>query len=242
MIKSILSYKLIFKRYNLFIKLGASLICLISKIIYFSLWKIKNQIIEGQYQANDKFPSKRQLSEHLSLSHTTIEHAYQLLLDEGFIYSKPRSGYYVSDIQALPIVNTNDYQINNDKEENIESRYKYAFNLAEIDAEYFPLHLFRKYAKEVFEDNQLTLLEKGDIQGELSLRQQIAHYLFNSRGVSSHPKQIIIGSSTEQLLNMVTELLKDSSYIIEKPSYPPIKQVLDKKNRDYIQATVEKMA
>ncbi|PNZ30806.1 GntR family transcriptional regulator [Staphylococcus petrasii] len=209
--------------------------------LYISLYeKLKNQIIEGQYQANDKFPSKRQLSEHLSLSHTTIEHAYQLLLDEGFIYSKPRSGYYVSDIQALPIVNTNDYQINNDKEENIESRYKYAFNLAEIDAEYFPLHLFRKYAKEVFEDNQLALLEKGDIQGELSLRQQIAHYLFNSRGVSSHPKQIIIGSSTEQLLNMVTELLKDSSFIIEKPSYPPIKQVLDKKNRDYIQATVEK--
>lgn len=58
--------------------------------------------------------------------------------------------------------------------------------------------------------------------------------------MSSHPKQIIIGSSTEQLLNMVTELLKDSSFIIEKPSYPPIKQVLDKKNRDYIQATVEK--
>ncbi|GGG97665.1 PLP-dependent aminotransferase family protein [Staphylococcus pragensis] len=209
--------------------------------LYISLYeKLKNQIIEGQYQANDKFPSKRQLSEHLSLSHTTIEHAYQLLLDEGFIYSKPRSGYYVSDIQALPIVNTNDFQINTDKEEYIESHYQYAFNLAEIDAEYFPLHLFRKYAKEVFEDNQLALLDKGDIQGELSLRQQIAHYLFNSRGVSSHPKQIIIGSSTEQLLNMVTELLKDSSFIIEKPSYPPIKQVLDKKNHDYIQATVEK--
>ena len=41
---------------------------------------------------------------------------------------------------------------------------------------------FRKYAKEAFEDNELALLEKGDIQGELNLRQQIAHYLFNSRG------------------------------------------------------------
>ena len=66
--------------------------------------KIKSQIIEGHYQANEKFPSKRQLSEHLSLSHTTIEHAYQLLLDEGFIYAKPRSGYYVSDIESLPVV------------------------------------------------------------------------------------------------------------------------------------------
>ena len=51
-----------------------------SQPLYLSLYeKLKNQIIEGQYHSNDKFPSKRQLSEHLSMSHTTIEHAYQLL-------------------------------------------------------------------------------------------------------------------------------------------------------------------
>ena len=209
--------------------------------LYISLYEqLKNQIIEGQYQAQDKFPSKRQLSEHLSLSHTTIEHAYQLLLDEGFIYSKPRSGYYVSDIQSLPVININNQFIETEPKTPESKQYKYAFNLAEIDAEYFPLNLFRKYAKEAFEDNELALLEKGDIQGELNLRQQIAHYLFNSRGVSCHPNQIVIGSSTEQLLNMITDLLKTSSFIIEKPSYPPIKHVLDKNKHDYIQATVEK--
>ena len=209
--------------------------------LYISLYEqLKNQIIEGQYQAQDKFPSKRQLSEHLSLSHTTIEHAYQLLLDEGFIYSKPRSGYYVSDIQSLPVININNQFIEIEPKTPESKQYKYAFNLAEIYAEYFPLNLFRKYAKEAFEDNELALLEKGDIQGELNLRQQIAHYLFNSRGVSCHPNQIVIGSSTEQLLNMITDLLKTSSFIIEKPSYPPIKHVLDKNKHNYIQATVEK--
>ncbi|WP_053019753.1 MocR-like pyridoxine biosynthesis transcription factor PdxR [Staphylococcus haemolyticus] len=209
--------------------------------LYISLYEqLKNQIIEGQYQAQDKFPSKRQLSEHLSLSHTTIEHAYQLLLDEGFIYSKPRSGYYVSDIQSLPVITINNQFIEIEPKTPESKQYKYAFNLAEIDAEYFPLNLFRKYAKEAFEDNELALLEKGDIQGELNLRQQIAHYLFNSRGVSCHPNQIVIGSSTEQLLNMITDLLKTSSFIIEKPSYPPIKHVLDKNKHNYIQATVEK--
>lgn len=209
--------------------------------LYISLYEqLKNQIIEGQYQAQDKFPSKRQLSEHLSLSHTTIEHAYQLLLDEGFIYSKPRSGYYVSDIQSLPVININNQFIEIEPKTPESKKYKYAFNLAEIDAEYFPLNLFRKYAREAFEDNELALLEKGDIQGELNLRQQIAHYLFNSRGVSCHPNQIVIGSSTEQLLNMITDLLKTSSFIIEKPSYPPIKHVLDKNKHNYIQATVEK--
>ena len=182
------------------------------------------------------------MSEHLSLSHTTIEHAYQLLLDEGFIYSKPRSGYYVSEIQSLPV--TNSYPeisdiLETDKTTQ-KNTYQYQFNLAEIDAEHFPSHLFKRYAKEVFEEDQLALLSKGSVQGEFNLRQQISHYLFNSRGVSCHPDQIIIGSSTEQLLNMVTDLLKDSSFIIEQPSYPPIKHVLDKHRISYTQARVEK--
>ena len=108
---------------------------------------MKNQIIKGQYQAQDKFPSKRQLSEHLSLSHTTIEHAYQLLLDEGFIYSKPRSGYYVSDIQSLPVININNQFIEIEPKTPESKQYKYAFNLAEIDAEYFPLNLFESMQK-----------------------------------------------------------------------------------------------
>ncbi len=51
--------------------------------LYHQLYeKLKKQIIEGQFQEGDKFYSKRQLSKHLSISQTTVEHAYQLLLDE----------------------------------------------------------------------------------------------------------------------------------------------------------------
>ncbi|OMG43172.1 GntR family transcriptional regulator, partial [Paenibacillus macerans] len=45
----------------------------VNQPLYLSLYeKLKNQIIEGQYQSNDRFPSKRQLSNYLSVSHTTI--------------------------------------------------------------------------------------------------------------------------------------------------------------------------
>lgn len=211
-------------------------------ILYQQLYeKLKTQIIEGQFNAHDKFPSKRQLSQHLSLSQTTIEHAYHLLLDEGFIYSKPRSGYYVSDIESLPMINKNDNTLQDYSAENVEhfqNEDEYAFNLSEIDTEHFPMDLFRKFSKEVFENDKTNLLQRGDVQGEKALRQQISHYLFNSRGVTCHPDQIIVGSSTEQLLNMLTDLLIDASFIIEHPSYPPIKQVLDKKQKVYEQIDV----
>ena len=84
------------------------------------------------------------------------------------------------------------------------------------------------------------ILQPGMQQGEYKLRQAIAHYLFNSRGVSCHPDQIIIGSSTRQLINQVTDILTDRSYIIEYPSYPPIKQVLDKKGLNYKRVPVKK--
>lgn len=39
---------------------------------------------------------------------------------------------------------------------------------------------------------------------------------------------------------MITDVLSDSSFIIEQPSYPPIKQTLDKKQMPYKQVIVEK--
>ncbi|WP_437272000.1 PLP-dependent aminotransferase family protein [Staphylococcus succinus] len=213
------------------------------KHLYIDLYEnLKRQIIEGQYNSGDKFPSKRALSEHLSVSNTTIEHAYQFLLDEGYIYSKPRSGYFVSDIETLPIINRNRHTSNLSNpdyfENNVNHTYDFAFNLSEIDAEYFPMQQFRKYARDAFEDNQLNLLQHTNPKGQWGLRQEIARYLFNSRGVSCHPDQIIIGSSTEQLINLLTDILNDAQFYIENPSYPPIKQVLDKKQFKYQQIPV----
>ncbi|MDN6837827.1 MAG: PLP-dependent aminotransferase family protein, partial [Staphylococcus equorum] len=211
--------------------------------LYINLYEnLKKQIIEGQYKSGDKFPSKRALGQHLSVSNTTIEHAYQILSDEGYIYAKPRSGYFVSDVETLPIItrdlhtsNTNYEQNNNNQ---TQQTYEFAFNLSEIDAEYFPMQQFRKYARDTFEDGQLNLLQHTNPKGEWTLRQEIAHYLFNSRGVACHPEQIIIGSSTEQLINLLTDILNKGRFLIENPSYPPIKQVLDKKQITYLQVPV----
>src|SRR5699024_10726778 len=108
---------------------------------------------------------------HLSVSNTTIEHAYQLLLDEGYIYSKPRSGYFVSDIETLPIIPTNinhAHQIfsSNENFHNPKPDYDLAFNMSEIDTEYFPMKQFRKYAKDAFEDDELDLLLHASFKGD----------------------------------------------------------------------------
>ncbi len=44
----------------------------------------------------EKMPSIRRLAEDLGLSRTTIEAAYQQLCVEGYLKSKPQSGYFVA--------------------------------------------------------------------------------------------------------------------------------------------------
>ncbi|PWG68049.1 PLP-dependent aminotransferase family protein, partial [Enterobacter mori] len=93
--------------------------------------------------------------------------------DEGYIYSKPRSGYFVSDIETLPIINRNRHTSNLSNsdyfENNVNHTYDFAFNLSEIDAEYFPMQQFRKYARDAFEDNQLNLLQHTNPKGQWGL-------------------------------------------------------------------------
>lgn len=64
---------------------------------------IKDDIVKGVLKEHDKLPSKRALAKHLNISTITVENAYLQLVSEGYIYAKPRSGYYVSHVNLRTI-------------------------------------------------------------------------------------------------------------------------------------------
>ena len=68
---------------------------------YYYIYKsIRRDIEGGTLKKGEKLPSKRSLAEHLGVSLITIENAYQMLKDEGYIEPRERSGYYVCEIHA----------------------------------------------------------------------------------------------------------------------------------------------
>ncbi len=74
--------------------------------LYEFLYKsIRNDILSGKLSKQEKLPSKRTLAEHLGISTITVENAYNQLMAEGYIYSRVKSGYYVSPIDS-PKVST----------------------------------------------------------------------------------------------------------------------------------------
>ena len=57
---------------------------------------LRADIAEGVLPPRYKLPSKRFLAAELEIAVITVEHAYELLCDEGYAVSRPRSGYYVA--------------------------------------------------------------------------------------------------------------------------------------------------
>jgi GntR family transcriptional regulator / MocR family aminotransferase len=192
--------------------------------------QIRVDITNGKLQVGRKLPSKRKLGEFLNVSQTTIELAYGQLTAEGFISSVPRKGFYVQAIEELAYVQPTGRieETTEPKSEKIHTD----LSPGHIDTESFPFTQWRKYAKGVIDESSQNLLLLGDPHGDLPLRQEIARYLYHSRGVNCTPEQIIVGSGTEQLMPLVIRILGlDATYAIEDPGYPLTHHVFYHNNR-----------
>src|SRR6185369_4091867 len=107
--------------------------------------QIREHVLSGKLPANSKLPSVRDLAAELSTSRNTVEGAYQELYAEGYIYSKPRSGYFVSalDQDAAPLSLVQKPR-NPRTNTEIPARYMYDFHPARLDRVSFPVALWRK--------------------------------------------------------------------------------------------------
>ncbi|MDO4965277.1 MAG: PLP-dependent aminotransferase family protein [Lachnospiraceae bacterium] len=195
-----------------------------SDFLYEQLYlNIKNQILSGDMLAGEKCPSVRSLSANLSVSVTTVMQAYNQLLAEGYISSKPGSGYYVERVIA-----------HNTSYGNTSSTYNADEQLsAEVapyinDNEIFDFNKWKKCSNRIFTEYSDSLLFESDIKGEYSLRLEISKYLRQSRGVNAKPENIIISAGTQQIAFHLGRILKkDQVNIIalESPGYSPVKSM-----------------
>ena len=184
---------------------------------YFEIYKdIKNKILMGEYASGEKLPSKRVTADRYGCSVITVETAYGMLGDEGYIAPRERSGYYVCKIDAPAGIG---------KREHIVFDY---LNESEKTEEHqdFEYSLWFKTIRKVISERGEQLFVKSPNMGCAVLRNAIADYLYRYRGMVAKPQNIIIGSGAEQLYETVVKILgRDKVYGIENPSYSRIEEV-----------------
>lgn len=201
-------------------------------ILYMQIYEyFKNEIINGTYKANTKLPSKRNLAKEYKISLNTVDNAYSKLLEEGFIYSKERQGFFVSDVGELYVLDSKPIHITKE-EENIE----YDFSYSGVSEE-FPYKIFKKISSNIFDNKDI--LEKVDYQGYFPLRTQISEYLDKSRGFKADPSQIVISSGSEYLFQIIFKLIS-GKFGIEDPGYNMLSNIMDTNDINYEFIPVDK--
>lgn len=203
-----------------------------SDSLYESLYKcIKNDILQGKLCAGEKLPSKRSFAKNLGISVITVENAYGQLSDEGYIYSMPKRGFYVSDIDMVANPNTSaktsaDANLFDDSASIACPPYFADFSSNQTDSEIFPFTIWTKTVRSVLNDNRIQLMINPPCGGILPLRNAIVRYLGDFRGMKVAPHQIIIGAGTEYLYGLLIQLLgKNLIYGVENPGYHKIGKI-----------------
>ena len=203
-----------------------------SDTLYQYLYKcIKNDIIQGKIKSGEKLPSKRALAKNLAISVITVENAYGQLAAEGYIYSVPKSGFYVVDLRDDKMKNESGLSENRIYSNKLnltggKNAYIADFTSNQTEQSAFPFSIWTKTMRAVMNDYQTELMLNPPCGGVMELRQSIADYLKAFRNMTVRPEQIIIGAGTEYLSSLLIQLLgKELKYSVENPGYHKIAKI-----------------
>lgn len=196
-----------------------------SRPLYEQLYRqIVEEIEAGRLKNGEKLPSKRALCAHLHISQSTVETAYGMLTAEGYLRAKAKSGYFVCGELSRPLSDKREAVQEAAAEKKAAPRYD--LSTGAVDTDIFPYASWARLSREVVSRNP-QLLQRGEAQGDPALRQALADFLREYRGVRCSQEQIVVGAGLEYLLNVLVQVLpEDSVYGLEDPGYLAAWQVL----------------
>lgn len=183
---------------------------------YLSLYEtIREEILSGIRPYGSRLPSRRVLARDRGVSAVTVDHSYELLCEEGYAESRPKSGFFVTyreeDGFSLPV------------------RLPRAAAPSPVlpgSRDSFPFPTLARVMRRVLTDYGERILVRPPNTGCPELREALCRYLARNRGIRVQPDQLVIGAGAEYLYGLVVELLGPGrTYGIEAPSYKKIEQV-----------------
>ena len=192
---------------------------------------IKQDILQKKLKAGEKLPSKRAFAKNLGVSTITVESAYAQLVAEGYLYSLPKRGYYVcgverSEPQPAPPPQPRPAPAAEPR----RKTYWADFVGSSVAKDMFPFSVWVKLLRDVTAgEDETALLTDTSAGGIRQLRQAIAGHLYQFRGMTIDPEQIVVGAGTEYLYSVIIQLLgRDKGYAMEDPGYLRLSKIYEK--------------
>lgn len=207
-------------------------------------------ILDGHLPPGTALPSCRRLAKQLGIARNTAVLAYQHLVDEGYLVSRERSGFYVDDEvlegrlsstqQQPPPANQNapDWdarfqlhatELAGPRRPDDWQRYPYPFVYGQIDPALFPIAEWRECCREALSVRSIREWANDRIDHDDSiLVEQLQTRVLPRRGVFATPDQILITLGAQQALYLLASALVGNrdTVGIEEPGYADARNIL----------------
>jgi len=199
---------------------------------YLSLYeRVRNDIVSGIFIKNSKLPSKRNIADEYGVSVITVEHAYELLAEEGYIVPVEKKGYFVNysadSFFDGPIESKDSAaEQNMNRPADRLSKENVIKSLGRFDNDELSFSQYARMTRRVLAIYGERLTERSPGFGTEYFRKILAAYVHRSRKMEVDYHRIIIGSGAEYLYSLIVKVLgRDMVYGIENPSYDKIAYV-----------------
>ncbi|WP_449600707.1 aminotransferase-like domain-containing protein [Paenibacillus sp. Marseille-Q9583] len=184
-----------------------------------------NRMERGEWEAHDKLPSIRLLAEELQVHRLTVFKAYRRLTEDGKVYVKDKSGYYVSPVSLVPIVEkgaaVTAYALTNPLSDIQRMPAKYQFSQALIDPGLLPNLFLSDYVKKVFDLYPKVMGTYSSVQGDEELRETLSRHFRKKHWLQLSSEELLITSGAQQAINLIARIVLGpmDTVLVERPTY-----------------------
>ncbi len=201
--------------------------------------QLREAIRQARIASGTRLPSSRQLSEQLSVSRNTVVRAYDALIVEGYVESRPASGMFVSDSLPESLIKSSANGSAPDAASSTShmplpalapraqtpsnqgrNRLSLDFFPRRASSALFPLKTWRRLLQSnLSHGGNIGLSQYGDPAGLPSLRSSIANHLATSRGIAADPSRIIIVGGVQEGVSIAARLFleRGALSVVEDP-------------------------
>ncbi|WP_282338824.1 PLP-dependent aminotransferase family protein [Pseudomonas sp. PS02288] len=192
---------------------------------------LRERMLDGRLPGGTRLPASRDLAALLGISRNTVTRAFDQLYAEGYVEGRVGDGTYVAApvgaVRTAALVNGGPppsaalRQLTEHHLSPPPQGAPRAFRVGVPAFDLFPFETWARLSARFWRKPSPARLGYGDPAGDAQLRELIAAYLRNSRGLHCDPAQIVVTCGAQQAISLCAQLLlrPGDRVAIENPGY-----------------------
>lgn len=179
-------------------------------------------IKSGKLHSGDPLPGSRQLANQLKLNRNTVIDALNVLLAEGWLISRERSGTFVAE--DLPKFNEVKHKVPVAPEKSVQLKPEIVFNDGIPDTKIAPIPQLAGAYRQIFNrKGKWQMMGYSDSAGDIDFRSAIMQMLNYKRGMRLTTDEIFVTRGSQMAMYLTAHCLLTAGDLIavENPGYKP---------------------